>query len=299
MKNRILPCCFLAFFIGFSLLLIQNVGVAGHSGDGSSLTGPLNLNWNPLGPDNVSGRTRAVIFDSRDASGNTIYAAGVSGGIYKSTNLGLTWNALPIASGDVLKVTCMIQAPNGTIYAGTGEDFCVPNFSGLKDYNYTTSFIGNGLWFSDDGAIFQPMTGTQPPLNTITGDWAFVNKLAVDPRNGRLFAATNTGLKYMDQGSGWNTAMPGYTKEIKIGSDGTILTEIDDTCYIANGGDINAFINLSTGTATGLPRLDVGSVEFAIAPSDENVIYASVTIKFYLESPPLILMKVRDVMLHH
>jgi hypothetical protein len=279
MKNRILPFCFLAFFLGFSLLLFQNVGIAGHPGDGSSLTGPLNLSWSPLGPDNVSGRTRAVLFDSRDASGNTIYAAGVSGGIYKSTNLGLTWNALTTAAGDVLKVTCMVQAPNGTIYAGTGEDFCVPAFSGLKDYSYTTSFIGSGLWYSDDGIIFQPMAGTQPPLYTITSDWAFVNKLAVDPRNGRLFAATNTGLKYRDQGAGWNTAMAGYAKEVKIGSDGTILTEINDLCYIANSGDVNNFVNLSTGTETGLPNADVGSVEFAIAPSDENVIYASVTKK--------------------
>jgi hypothetical protein len=279
MKNRILPFCFLAFFLGVSLVLFQNVGVAGHPGDGSSLTGPLDLKWSPLGPDNVSGRTRAVIFDSRDASGNTIYAAGVSGGIYKSTNLGLTWNALSTPNGDVLKVTCMIQAPNGTIYAGTGEDFCVPNFTGLKDFNYTTSFIGNGLWSSDDGVIFQPVTGTQPTLGIITSDWAFVNKLAVDPRNGRLYAATNTGLKYQDQGAGWKTAMAGYTKEIEVGSDGTILTEIDDTCYIANGGNINALINLSTGTVTGLPNTDVGSVEFAIAPSDGNVIYASVTKK--------------------
>ena len=281
MKNRILPICFSAFFLGFSLLLFQNVGIAGHPGDGSSLTGPLNLSWNPLGPDNVSGRTRAVLFDSRDASGNTIYAAGVSGGIYKSTNLGLTWNALSTSSGDVQKVTCMVQAPNGTIYAGTGENFCVPAFSGLKDYNYTTSFIGNGLWLSEDGVLFQPMTGTQPTVGSITGDWAFVNKLAVDPRNGRLFAATNTGLKYTDPGSGnsWNTAMAGYALEVKVGSDGTILTEINDSCYIADGGNISGFINLSTGTATGLPKMDVGSVEFAIAPSDGNVIYASVTIK--------------------
>jgi hypothetical protein len=279
MKNRILPFCLLAFFLGFSLLLFQNVGVAGHPGDGSSLSGPLNLSWSPLGPDNVSGRTRAVLFDSRDASGNTIFAAGVSGGIYKSTNLGLTWNALTTAAGDVLKVTCMVQAPDGTIYAGTGEDFCVPSFSGLKDYNYTTSFIGNGLWFSADGVIFQPLAGTHPTTDTITSDWAFVNKLAVDPSNGRLFAATNTGLQYKDQGSGWKTAMAGYTKEVKVGSDGTILTEIDDTCYIANSGDINNFVNLSTGTETGLPNSDVGSVEFAIAPSDGNIMYASVTKK--------------------
>jgi hypothetical protein len=279
MKNRILPFCLLAFFLGFSLVLFQNVGIAGHPGDESSANGPLNLNWHFLGPDNVAGRTRAVLFDSRDVSGNTIFAAGVSGGIYKSTNLGLTWNELTIASGDVLKVTCMAQAPNGTIFVGTGEDFCVPNFSGLKDFNYTTSFIGNGLWYSDDGAVFQQLAGTQPTSYSITSDWAFVNKLAVDPRNGRLFAATNTGLKYLDAGAGWKTAKAGYTKEVKVGSDGTILAEINDSCYIANGGALNGFVNLSNGSETGLPNTDVGNVEFAIAPTDVNIMYASATKK--------------------
>ena len=279
MKNRILPFCFLAFFLGFSLLLFQNIGIAGNPGDNSSVTGPLNLNWSSLGPDNVAGRTRAVLFDSRDTTGNTIYAASVTGGFWKSVNRGLTWHPLVTSSGDVPKVTCMIQATNGTIYAGTGEDFCVPNFSGLKDYNYTTSFIGNGLWSSEDGTVFNSMPGTQPIVGDITGDWAFVNKLALDTRNGRLFAATNTGLKYQDQGAGWIEAMHGYAREVKIGSDGTILTEVNDSCYIANGGDINNFVNLSTGADTALPKLDVGRVEFAIAPSDANIMYASVTKK--------------------
>lgn len=281
MKNRILQFCFLAFFLGFSLLLFQNIGIAGNSGDNSSVTtGPLNLSWNSLGPDNVAGRTRAVLFDSRDTSGNTIYAASVTGGIWKSINRGLTWHALVTSTGDVPKVTCMIQASNGTIYAGTGEDFCVPDFSGLKDYNYTTSFIGNGLWYCEDGNVFNSMPGTQPIVGDITSDWAFVNKLALDAQNGRLFAATNTGLKYQDPGAGWQEAMHGYTRDIKIGSDGTILTEINDSCYIANAGDINNFINLSTGGDTiGLPISDVGRVEFAIAPSDANVMYASITKK--------------------
>jgi Secretion system C-terminal sorting domain len=280
MKNRILPFCFSAFFLGFSLLLFQNVGIAGNPGDNSSVTGPLNLSWKSLGPDNVAGRTRAVLFDSRDTSGNTMYAGSVTGGIWKSINHGLTWYQLVTSTGDIPKVTCMIQAQNGTIYAGTGEDFCVPNFSGLKDYNYTTSFIGNGLWFSEDGNVFNSMPGTQPIVGDITSDWAFVNKLAIDARNGRLFAATNTGLKYQDQGTGWQEAMHGYTREVKIGSDGTILTQIDDSCYIANAGDINNFVNLSTDIDTmGLPQSDVGRVEFAIAPSDVNVMYASITKK--------------------
>jgi hypothetical protein len=278
MKNRILPSCFLAFILGFSLLLFQHGAIASPPENGSA-TGPLNLNWVSLGPDNISGCTRAVLFDSRDANGNTIYAAGVSGGIYKSVNLGLTWNPMSASNNEVLKVTCMVQASDGTIYAGTGEDFCVPKYSGLQDYNYSTSFVGNGLWSSQDGINFTPVPGTQPPTFSTTSDWAFVNKLAISPNNGRLFAATNTGLKYMDQGGSWNTAMAGYTRDIKIAGDGTLYTQVGDSCYMANGGNLSNFINLSTGTTTGLPKFDLGRSEFAIAPSDENIVYASVTAK--------------------
>ena len=279
MKNRILPFSFLAFFLGISVLFLQNTGIAGPAGDGSSSIGPLNLSWSSVGPDNVSGRTRAVIYDSRDASGNTIYASGVTGGIYKSTNLGLTWKAVSVGSNQILKVTCMVQGPNGSIFVGTGEDFCVPTFSGLKDYNYTTSLMGSGMWYSEDGETFLPMTGTQPVVGDMNSDWAFVNKLAVDVRNGRLFAATNTGLKYFDPGSSWNTAMAGNAKDVATGPDGTVLTQVGDSCYIAVQGNIGNFVNLSTGTETGLPKEDIGTTRFGVAPTEDNVIYASIAKK--------------------
>lgn len=50
------------------------------------------LNWIEMGPDNIGGRTRAVIFDNRDANANTLYAGSVTGGLFKSTNLGSSWS---------------------------------------------------------------------------------------------------------------------------------------------------------------------------------------------------------------
>ncbi|MFB0997965.1 MAG: hypothetical protein QMC28_04620 [Flavobacteriales bacterium] len=41
------------------------------------------------GPDNVGGRTRAILIDNSNI--NTIYAGSVSGGLFKSTNRGNTW----------------------------------------------------------------------------------------------------------------------------------------------------------------------------------------------------------------
>lgn len=62
------------------------------------------------GPDNVGGRTRAILFDKRDATFNTVYAASVAGGIWKSTNLGSTWVKVNQANSN-LNVSCMAQTP--------------------------------------------------------------------------------------------------------------------------------------------------------------------------------------------
>jgi hypothetical protein len=274
MKNKTLPFCLVAFILGFSILWFQNPVFSGNQGSG---TGPLNLNWKSVGPDNFPGRTRAVIFDSRDASGNTIFAGAVDGGIWKSTNYGLTWNPVPTENQVVPKVTCMVQDPtSGVIYAGTGEGFCTADFTNLKDYLYTTGLMGNGIWTSQDGNSFASMSGTQPAVGDVTSDWALINKLAIDPVSGRLYAATNTGLKYKDAGGSWAVAKEGNCFEVKVNSDGSVLTEVNAICYLAASGDWNNLITLSTGDSTKLPLADVGRVEFAFAPSDPNVYYASV-----------------------
>ncbi len=60
----------------------------------SNRAGALNLNWEELGPDNVGGRTRAILIDKRDPSNNTVYAGGVGGGMWKSTDGANTWTRL-------------------------------------------------------------------------------------------------------------------------------------------------------------------------------------------------------------
>ena len=45
----------------------------------------LGLTWTELGPDNVGGRCRAILFDKNNPS--IMYAGGVSGGLWRSTTL--------------------------------------------------------------------------------------------------------------------------------------------------------------------------------------------------------------------
>jgi hypothetical protein len=79
------------------------------------------------GPNNVGGRTRAVIVDLNDATGNTIFAGSVGGGIWKCTNFktsSYTWTRVNDHMAN-LAVTALAQDPTNpnTMYAGTGEGF--------------------------------------------------------------------------------------------------------------------------------------------------------------------------------
>ena len=46
------------------------------------------------GPANVPGRTRAIVVDAADNTGNTWYAAGVGGGVWKTFDSGTSWTSL-------------------------------------------------------------------------------------------------------------------------------------------------------------------------------------------------------------
>src|ERR1051325_2305409 len=92
----------------------------GGAGDGSSSTGGALGTWQSLGPGNVGGRTRALLIDP--VNPDVMYAAGVGGGIWKTTNAGAAW--LPLNDFlATIAVTCTPCDPSNsaTIYAGTGE----------------------------------------------------------------------------------------------------------------------------------------------------------------------------------
>jgi len=144
-------------------------------------------------------------------------------------------------NNEVLRVTGMTQTSTGTIYVATGESYCGKNQN-----------IGTGLYRSDDDSTFTVIPGTQPTANDPSSDWAYISKVAASP-SGRIFAATNTGLKYSDDGATWITAISGYAYTVVVGSDGTVLANVDNLAYIAVGGTVN-FTNISTNTATTLSQ---------------------------------------------
>jgi hypothetical protein len=94
----------------------------GGTGDGSASTSGVLGTWQSIGPGNVGGRTRALVIDP--VSPDTMYAAGVAGGIWKTTNGGSSWVPLNDFLANIA-VTTLAMDPSdpNTIYAGTGEGF--------------------------------------------------------------------------------------------------------------------------------------------------------------------------------
>ena len=98
--------------------------------------------WIERGPNNVGGRTRGLLFDPNDSSGNTVFAGGVSGGLWKNSNISdnnSQWELLNIPEN--LGVSSITYDPNNTqiFYVGTGES------------STSGDVTGNGLWKSSDG----------------------------------------------------------------------------------------------------------------------------------------------------
>ena len=106
--------------------------------------------WIELGPNDVGGRTRAIFSDVRNS--DILIAGGVSGGIWKTSDGGQTWNA-KLSEGSPLSITSISQDPitNDIWYASMGEQ----NFSG----NAPEAYRGSGIYKSiDNGDTWTLMT---------------------------------------------------------------------------------------------------------------------------------------------
>jgi hypothetical protein len=101
--------------------------------------------WINRGPNNVAGRTRAMMFDPNDPSDNTVFSGSVSGGLWKNSNISdenSTWERVNIPEN--LAVSSITFDPNNkkVFYVGTGESY-VGHTDGAVN--------GDGVWKSTDG----------------------------------------------------------------------------------------------------------------------------------------------------
>ncbi len=245
----------------------------------NSFKSSKSMNWSELGPDNIGGRTRAILIDQTDPTFKTIYAGSVSGGLWKSTTSGTSWIRID-GFYDNLAISCITQAPNGHIFVGTGEGV----YTGIG--NGGRGFIGNGAYRvePENNDKVTHLTALTPTPNQHS-EYAYLNKFAADPVSGRLYVATNRGLRVSDDngdswynpikltGSVYNTS---NANDVDVSSQGGyVIAAVGDWAWVSPTGDSLSFVNKSGGGG-GLPNSGIGRIEFAIAPSHPNIIYACV-----------------------
>lgn len=230
------------------------------------------LNWTEMGPDNVGGRTRAILIDKFNSS--RMFAGGVSGGLWKSTDAGFNWSIVP--GTDMLEfsgVTCIVQTNNGDIYFGTGEGSTTGAFNGAS--NGASGMIGGGIYKStDNGNSFVQLESTAPSnLISTNFDFAAVVELATNSE-GHVYAATSRGLRLStDGGETWQMAWPQALSfyDVEVASDGSVFASTANKIYYSSTGAAGSFELLPYD---GIFNTGSGRIEIEIAPTDDNYIYA-------------------------
>ena len=226
--------------------------------------------WESLGPGNIGGRTRALVIDPKKTK--VMLAAGVSGGIWKTTNGGRSWR--PVGDQMVnLAVNALVMDPADpqVIYAGTGEGYF------REEVRWTgLPLRGAGIFRStDQGDSWEQLSAT--------GDSAFhwVNDLVVSHIDGdRLYAATREGVyRSLDGGEVWDRVIA--TRVTGGCLDLAIRTDVDSDFLFASCGTFEqaTVYRKSDAEASGewepvLSDPGMGRTSLAVSPSHQHIVYA-------------------------
>ena len=250
--------------------------------------------YSPVGPENLGGRTRSVVYDVRyGVAGNQIiFACGINGGVYKSVDNGANW-VRKSPTGDHFSCTSIAQDPRAanqnTWYYTVGENI------GNSTSAAGAFYIGNGVYKStDNGETWARLpasnTGVLENFDNLAD---LISKIIVNPVNGDVYiAALSSIIRSTDGGTSWGTVLSGNANNSDLIND--IVVTSTGTFYASFAGyddvAVDGVLRSTTGAAnswtkiagTGSPTTpagwntqgNYGRVVLAIAPSNENRVYA-------------------------
>jgi photosystem II stability/assembly factor-like uncharacterized protein len=226
------------------------------------------VNYSARGPWNHGGRTRALAVDVDND--NIMLAGQVSGGIWRTTDGGQSWNRVSPLN-EVFGTTFIVQdkraGHHNVWYAGTGEGYGTSASAG------GAFFLGNGIYKSTDGGITWsnlPSTGNTTP-QTFDDVWEIVWDVATDESNmleDEVYAAT--------YGAIWRSTDGGTTWTIVRGSqNGSYFTNV----IVTPGGVVYAALS-SDGTQGGLWRSADGTNWVNITPQGFGSVYDRIVMNY-------------------
>lgn len=247
------------------------------------------LNWQLIGPTNISGRCTDVEVVAPRGDNYTIYVAAASGGVWKTVNEGTSW--APIfdqeASTTIGDIALDPQNPD-VLWVGTGE----ANI-------FRSSMAGSGIYRTSDGGKTWKHMGL---TNTLT-----ISRILIHPENSNIVYVAASGhewtnnkergvYKTIDGGVNWEKVL--YIDEMTGAIDLVMDPTQPDVLYAATWqrkrekwndprieqGFKNSGVWKSTDAGKnwkpinkGLPEAKFrGRIGIDIAKSNPNVLYAFV-----------------------
>ncbi len=246
--------------------------------------------WSLIGPQPAdylsSGRVTALAVDPNDT--NTVYLGAAEGGIWKTTDGGLTWTPLTDQQ-DSLAIGSLAIDPNdsNTIYAGTGEG----NFN-------LDAYYGAGVLKSTDAG--NTWTMTPGPFVGMS-----IGAIAISPANGQDVMAGGVFSIFVsnDGGQTWNGNgfVPGAvtslvydptSPNIAYAAVGAPFSGSSGVYQTTDGGQTWTPVN-GTG-ATALPLTNAGRIALAMDPSSPKTLYAGLQNASGVTNPLLGVYKTTD-----
>jgi photosystem II stability/assembly factor-like uncharacterized protein len=242
------------------------------------------MRWRPIGPSNMSGRVTDV--EGEPSPSKTFYVAAASGGIWKTTNNGVTFR--PIFQNErVVSMGDMAIAPSAPnqVWAGTGEEDSRNSIS-----------PGGGVYKSMDGGLTWTLMGLEGSEH--------VGRIQVHPTNPDIVWVAALGAhwrtnperglyKTTDGGETWRQVnfvsdRAGFVDVKLHPRDPDILfatswERIRGPYFLQSGGPGSALWKSTDGGETwekveggGLPETELGKMNVAFAPSSPMIMYLMV-----------------------
>jgi Secretion system C-terminal sorting domain len=221
-----------------------------------------NATWNPRGPHNVGGRTRALTIDVTNE--NRMMAGGVSGGLWLSEDAGQTWvRKTPLNQHPGCVSIAQDPRPGftNTWYYISGE------ITGTSASGGGAFYLGDGMFKSiNNGETWTSIGATNDGSPaSFTTNWQSGYRVLVHPISGAVYAATYGCIyRSTDGGTTWTQVLVGgntYYSDVSVTSTGVLYATFS-----------------SDGTKKGIFRSTNGSTWVKIVPTSFPIVHDRIAI---------------------